>query len=51
MRRTPYSPFVEKAMAPLPWYAGRGAGRLAVAVGIVGTDWVVAVSGGSSISE
>jgi hypothetical protein len=24
MRRTPYSPFVLKAMAPLPWKVGRG---------------------------
>jgi hypothetical protein len=23
MSRTPYSPFVEKAMAPVPWNAGR----------------------------
>jgi hypothetical protein len=49
MRRTPYSPFVLKAMAPLPWKAGR-----AVAVGGVsgvGGVWVVALRGSSSISE
>src|SRR5215207_7520591 len=27
MSRTPYSPLVEKARAPLPWKAGRGVGR------------------------
>ncbi|MEY2434263.1 MAG: hypothetical protein QOC92_3988, partial [Acidimicrobiaceae bacterium] len=48
IRRTPYSPFVLKAMAPLPWKEGRcvwGVGGESVVA------WVVALSGSSSISE
>jgi hypothetical protein len=48
MRRTPYSPFVEKAMAPLPWKGVRVVGGVGVGVGAV---CVVALRGSSSISE
>jgi hypothetical protein len=30
MSRTPYSPFVEKATAPLPWKLGRGVAGVGV---------------------
>ena len=50
MSRTPYSPLVLKAMAPLPWYDGRAVGKGAMMAG-VGVGSVAAVSGGSSISE
>ena len=50
MSRTPYSPFVLKDTAPLPWNDGRAVGRGEVLAG-VGVGSVAAVSGGSSISE
>jgi hypothetical protein len=39
MRRAPYSPFVEKETAPVPWYCGRE--MLGLTVGIVLADRVV----------